>query len=164
MINYKKIPNWDNYLAYEDGRIFSLNRNKFIKAWPNKNNSYLQVMLRDRDKFKLCYVHRIIFEAFNGEIKGQITHIDGNKNNNAANNLKIRTNFNVAKPKKKLKFYQRFDVSGELMNVYNEETLAAANFKRNSVVAASNNNYVNGGRKTNIYKNSIWRVVSYENK
>lgn len=31
-----------------------------------------------------------------------------------------------------------------------------------SVIAASNNNYVNGGRKTNIYKNSIWKVVRYE--
>lgn len=164
MIKSVVIPNWENYLAYEDGRIFSLNRNKFIKAWPNKNNGYPQVMLRDKNKFKLCYVHRIIFECFNGEIEGQITHIDGNRNNNAANNLKIRTNFNVAKPRKVRKYYQRFDLSGELLNVYNEETLAAANYKRCSVVAAANNNYVNGGKKTNIYKNSTWRVVKYEDK
>lgn len=165
MIKSRVIPNWENYLAYDDGRIFSLNRRKFVKVWPNKNNGYLQVMLRNRNKYKLCYVHRIIYECFNGEINGQITHIDKDKSNNRAENLKIRTNFNVSRPQKKItRYYQRYDVTGELMNVYNEETLKAANYKKCSVIAASNNNYVNGGKKTNIYKNSIWRVVSYETK
>lgn len=165
MINYREIPNWGNYLAYEDGRIFSLSRNKFIKVWPNKNNGYAQVMLRDKDRYQLCYVHRLIYECFNGDINGQITHIDNDKLNNAANNLKIRTNFNVAVPRKKVqRFFQRYDLDGELVNTYNEETLAQAGYKKCSVVAAANSNYVNGGKKTNLYKNSMWRVVKYEDK
>lgn len=163
VIKLVKVPNWGNYLACEDGRIYSAARKRFIKTWPNKNNGYLQVMLRDKDNYKLYYVHRIIYECFNGEIKGQITHIDGDKTNNAATNLKIRTNFIPSrKMKKATRFFQRYDLNGELVNVYNEETLKEANYKMYSVIAASNNNYVNGGRKTNVYKNSIWKVVRYE--
>ena len=82
----------------------------------------------------------------------------------ALKHLSFSNNVDMGSTKCRVQYYQRFDLSGELLNVYNEETLAAANYKRCSVVAASNNNYVNGGRKTNIYKNSTWRVVKYEDK
>lgn len=165
LIKSAEIPNWENYLAYSDGRVFSKTRNKFVKAFVNKNNGYYQVMLRCKDKYKLYYVHRLIYECFNGKVEGQITHNDGNKLNNSLDNLKIRTNFTPSRKMKKVtRFFQRYDLDGELQNVYNEETLEQANYKMYSVIAASNNNYVNGGRKTNVYKNSIWKVKKYETK
>ena len=161
-IKTAKISGFDNYIAYSNGQIYSLSRNKFLKAFPNKNNKYLQVTLQKDGKHKLLYVHRLIYESFTGPIENGkfITHKDGDLSNNDISNLCIRpVNYARKKPEKMRFIFKRYNLDGELEGIYNLETLAMANYKKYSVVAASNSNYVNGGKKTNIYKNSTWKVV-----
>ena len=55
------------YEVYEDGRIWSYKRNKFLKPQIN-NSGYQQVMLSDNEgKRKLYLVHRVVYEAVTGE-------------------------------------------------------------------------------------------------
>lgn len=162
VIKQAQVKGYENYIAFSDGRVYSKTRNKFIKAFPNKNTGYHQIMLVNHSTYKLHYLHRVIYEAFNGELeKGlKITHIDGDISNNNLSNLQIRKQNYPRKPsQKKIYYFKRYNMEGELMNVYNTETLELAGYKRYSVIAASKGNYKNAGIKTNIYKNSLWKVI-----
>ena len=83
MIEYK-----DNYIVYEDGRVWSKQRNKFMKSQIAKNG-YVVITLNKIPN----YLHRIIAECFipNPENKRTVNHIDGNKLNNAIDNLEWMT-------------------------------------------------------------------------
>ena len=78
----------------ETGEIISLKRKneKSLKQIIS-NNGYYRVSLSWNSKYKYYYVHRLIWEAFNGPIpKGlQINHKDENKLNNCLNNLEVVT-------------------------------------------------------------------------
>ena len=78
----------DNYIVYKDGRIWSKQRNKFMKIQITKNG-YCQLHI---NKVPL-YLHRILAECFipNPENKRTINHKDGNKQNNNLNNLEWMT-------------------------------------------------------------------------
>lgn len=56
---------------------------------PQINNGYLRVSLRDGAKRKFYYVHQLVAVAFLGNPDGKpcVNHIDGNKLNNAVENL-----------------------------------------------------------------------------
>lgn len=56
-------------------------------------NGYIQVRVSHKGKIYHCYLHRIIWIYYNGDIpKGlQINHIDGDKSNNTLNNLRLAT-------------------------------------------------------------------------
>ena len=89
-MSFKKIENFDNYLIYEDGRIFSLNVNRFIK--PTYQNGYLRIGLIDNNKKRKTFlIHRLVYEAFNEPIPEgfEIKHIDGNRDNNNLTNLRL---------------------------------------------------------------------------
>ncbi|MCK9474070.1 HNH endonuclease signature motif containing protein [Sulfurimonas sp.] len=79
LIRYKK-----DYVVSDDGQIY-------------KKVNFSQ---NPRDGYDLCYidgkmasVHRIVYEAFVGEIEKtkEINHIDGNKHNNNIENLEMIT-------------------------------------------------------------------------
>ena len=55
----------------------------------NANDEYLRVNLRKSGKPSVWLVHRLVAEAFVPKQKGktEVNHKDGNKHNNAANNL-----------------------------------------------------------------------------
>lgn len=55
----------------------------------NNGHNYKNVMLYNKGKSKMCYVHRLVALAFieNSENKPQINHKDGNKYNNCVDNL-----------------------------------------------------------------------------
>lgn len=92
-IEFKKLDNFDNYFIYEDGRIFSLNRNRFLKQ-SNTKDGYKRIELKDNDKKgKSFFVHRLIYETFKGLIqKGlEIDHINGIRDDNRLNNLRLLT-------------------------------------------------------------------------
>lgn len=78
----------------ETGEIISLKdkNEKSLKQAIN-NSGYCRVNLCWNGKYKTCYVHRLIWEAFNGPIpKGlQINHKDENKLNNCLSNLEMVT-------------------------------------------------------------------------
>ena len=78
----------------ETGEIISLKgiNEKSLKQFIN-NSGYYAVGLSCNSKYKHYYVHRLIWEAFNGPIpKGmQINHKDENKLNNCLSNLEMVT-------------------------------------------------------------------------
>lgn len=99
-----KIKNYDNYDVYEDGRIYSYKRNKFLKP-QTRPNGYQQVKLVDNEgNAKWHLVHRVVWEAFSGEpipSGMQINHIDEKKDNN------IRSNLELVSPKQNINYGSR---------------------------------------------------------
>lgn len=75
------------YYATKDGRILNLNKNIEIKL--KNSGNYLRFQGNYNLEKKYFLVHRVVWEAFNGEIpKGyDIDHIDGNLHNNRLDNL-----------------------------------------------------------------------------
>ena len=62
-----KFRNYNNYEVYEDGRIWSYKRNKWLKPTTN-NCGYQKVALTDNEGNKKYYLlHRVIFESVTGE-------------------------------------------------------------------------------------------------
>lgn len=105
---------WKDILGYEGlyqasnlGRIKSVDRTKIGKSgceviWKgrilhqysnNGNNTYLKVRLSKDGVIKNHYVHRLVWEAFNGKIPElmQVNHIDENCHNNLLSNLNLMT-------------------------------------------------------------------------
>ena len=84
------INNFENrYIAYSDGRIFSLIKNRFLKFSYSNTTEYLTVLLSNKKIKKQKLVHRVIAETFipNPKNKPCVNHIDGNKLNNNIKNL-----------------------------------------------------------------------------
>ena len=77
--------NFEKYEVYEDGRIWSYSRKKFLKPKTEKNG-YQRVCLYDNEgKKKLYLVHRVVYEAVTGNPipKGmQINHRSEDKTDN----------------------------------------------------------------------------------
>ncbi|AXF39926.1 hypothetical protein BMBphi_gp078 [Bacillus phage vB_BthS_BMBphi] len=83
----------NKYVIYEDGRVWSMATNRFLKPSRVKKG-YLTVGLYLNGKETKKYLHRLVAEAFipNKERKPQVNHIDGNKLNNHRSNLEWCTN------------------------------------------------------------------------
>lgn len=87
----------------KDGLVYGIKNDRLVlrslKPFPNKK--YIRVYVWDYEANKNVSkrLHRLVWETFNGEIPEgmQIDHIDGNKENNALNNLRCvdaKTNSN----------------------------------------------------------------------
>ena len=87
-------PKYKYYLASRCGQILSLkwNKKRILKIQNNGNN-YLMFCLCEKNKKRLYYIHRFVFETFKGEIpKGMhIDHCDNDRKNNIIDNLQILT-------------------------------------------------------------------------
>ena len=91
---YKLHPIYDLYAASKDGYIIHI-----IKKVPNKGNKngggYLKFIVRKhgQSKFKNYYVHRFIWECFNGIIPDgkEIDHINNKRDDNQLCNLQLLT-------------------------------------------------------------------------
>lgn len=100
---WKPIKDYDNvYEVSNMGRIRSVTRiiiqkngnlhqrhGKIIKSHANKNNGLQQVMLVIHTHYKMHYVHRLVAVAFvdNPYNLDNVTHINGNDEDNRAENL-----------------------------------------------------------------------------
>jgi hypothetical protein len=75
------------YHISDKGDVFNRNGNMMKPRYTP--NGYMQACLRIDKRYKYIYVHRAVYEAFNGIIPDglEINHIDGNKLNNHVNNL-----------------------------------------------------------------------------
>lgn len=86
---FKRVEGYDNkYLVSSCGRVYSEYTKRFLIAEPN-SSGYLRVNLRKDGKSSHVFVHRLVAIAFLEQIAGkeEVNHIDGDKSNNAVENL-----------------------------------------------------------------------------
>lgn len=77
-----------NYIIYDDGRIYSKTRKKFMTNKIMKDGYVRMELYKDKQP-KMFNVHRVVAEVFipNPENKPYVNHKDGNKQNNHVDNL-----------------------------------------------------------------------------
>jgi len=87
-----EINGYPNYLIYNDGRVYSKNRKRFLK--PVLRNNYLRVGLSNSENRKNFNINRLVAQHYipNPNNKPQVDHIDRNKLNNNVSNLRWVTN------------------------------------------------------------------------
>ena len=95
-INIKYVDNTDNmYAVTRSGAVYSFtNKMRGKRIGSNGPNGYLTAYMKfDDGKQKVEYIHRLVANAFipNPDGKSQIDHIDEDKTNNSADNLKWAT-------------------------------------------------------------------------
>lgn len=135
MEEYRIIPSYPLYKIYSDGRVirkahtsirgFNYAEKELIHT--KERNGYETVKLRDRfGNSKMFYVHRLVFQAFNGEIeKGkEIDHSDGCRDNNCLDNLRILNHSQNCRNEKSL---ERYRIANALdKGKFNREKMMAA--------------------------------------
>jgi hypothetical protein len=85
----KAIPGYPDYLATEDGRVFSVKRNKWLKNSLMKLGYYATTLRDIKNKQNLITLHRIVAITYlnNPENKPCVNHINGIKTDNRIENL-----------------------------------------------------------------------------
>lgn len=109
-----KFRQYDNYEVYEDGRIWSYKKKRFLKPKTNKNG-YQSVLLSDNEgKMKRYYVHRIVWESLTGEPIPdgmQINHRNEIKTDN-----RFFENLELVTPKQNLNYGTRNSRAGKTIS------------------------------------------------
>ena len=84
-----EIEGFDNYLIFEDGGVYSIQSDRFLKHCKN-GDGYLAVHLYKNKKVYTKSIHRLVGQAFipNPDNKPEVDHIDRNKSNNNVENLR----------------------------------------------------------------------------
>jgi len=137
-MNYVKLEEFPNYEIYEDGRIIRTEKlsktDKALKRrelFPTKaKNGYRTVRLYNKDGvMKQFYLHRLIWEAFNGVIpKGlEVCHEDCNRENNMLSNLRLLTHIQNCRNPQSIKHYRT--ANQFIKGKYNKERLLKAQTK-----------------------------------
>ena|SRR6056297_1976428 len=83
------------YYVYEDGSVYSLRKERFLKPQLNSCGYVLYHLTQDKPykgkKTKIFSAHRLVLISFEGystdKKKKEVNHIDGNKLNNHLSNL-----------------------------------------------------------------------------
>lgn len=88
----KDIPNFPNYSATLDGRIWSKTSNKFLKVFYN-DRGYCHIFLFNNGKRKHYRLNRAVYAAFCGEIPNgyEIHHKNEVRDDNRLENLELVT-------------------------------------------------------------------------
>lgn len=89
-----KFRDFEKYEVYEDGKIWSYRKNKFLKPQTNNKGYQLVGLVDNEGKKKMYLVHRVVWEAVTGAPipKGyEINHISEVKTSNMISNLELLT-------------------------------------------------------------------------
>lgn len=91
-VSVKPVPGYEDYMVYEDGAIFSIKTDRFLKPSITRDG-YLTVCLSRNGEQKTFYVHKLVAQAFvpNPRNISTVNHKDYNKKNNNASNLRWAT-------------------------------------------------------------------------
>ena len=125
------------------------------------------IEINNKNQRKLKYLHRLVANAFllpNDEIT-TVIHKDGDKANNKASNLeygKPNTKHKTEVDRKRFKYLIKQKLLNDaIIAVYNGfDELIKSGYKKVSIIAASNCNYINGKKgRVDIYKGYKWDVI-----
>ena len=92
-MDWRIIKQNDRYSINEYGEVKNNATGTIKRPFLNRSNGYLYVDLWKNNKSTKCAVHRLVAEAFvpNPGNKPTVDHIDGNRTNNAIENLRWAT-------------------------------------------------------------------------
>ena len=87
-----EIEGYENYLIYEDGKVWSKNVKRYLSACDD-GNGYLQVTLCKDGNRKLYNIHRLVALNYipNPDNKPEVDHWNGKRNDNRVENLRWAT-------------------------------------------------------------------------
>jgi len=93
-MNLVPIKNYEELYSFDlnSNQVYSHKSNKYISIFTT-TSGYFQTRFKANNIEKKKYLHRLIYEAYKGEIPTGlcIDHIDGNKQNNNIDNLRLAT-------------------------------------------------------------------------
>jgi DNA-binding XRE family transcriptional regulator len=80
------------YQISQNGKVFSIKRNKFLKPFIN-TSEYYQIELRKGGKRKKFYIHRLMLMTYFSDFnyKKEVNHKNGIKTDNRLDNLELVT-------------------------------------------------------------------------
>ncbi len=94
-MNLVSIKDYEELYSFDlnNNLVYSHFSNKYLKPILNKINGYYQINFNKNGKSQTIRLHRLIYEYNIGEIPTRycIDHIDGNRQNNHIDNLRLAT-------------------------------------------------------------------------
>lgn len=176
---WKDVKGYEGYYQVSNlGRVRSLPRNKGKRVYGGKilkqvdrGNGYLCISLsKNNQKSPLISVHQLVAQAFidNPNNLPQVNHIDGNKQNNRADNLEwsnasmqaihafslgLRKQTKGADDPKSKTVYQ-YTLGGELVNVWGSGMEAERNGYCSSSISSCCRGY-----KVKTHKGYVWSFI-----
>ena len=89
MALWRKVVDNNTYSVSDDGQVRNDQTGRILKPCLN-SCGYHYVQLTKNKKVSIALIHRLVCKAFNENEEGklQVDHIDGNKTNNIASNLR----------------------------------------------------------------------------
>ena len=144
---FRRIDGYDNYHVSNKGNVKDNKTNNIMKQSTHQDG-YKQLNLKNNEKWKKFYIHRLVAKAFleNPDEKPKVDHIDNNPSNNNAKNLRWATSnengFNQGKRinntsgfkgvsfnKKANKYEARININGKTKYLKHYETPEEASEK-----------------------------------
>jgi hypothetical protein len=159
--NFGRFRSLDRLIIGSDGRKRNF-KGQIIKPMLT-NSGYFQVRMKQNEKTRHEYVHRLVAEAFcsNPYNLSEVNHKDENRLNNIYTNLEwISHNDNLNYGSRSIKFaisrgkrVAQYDLKGNLIKTWNSTREAGRNgFYQTSVAKCAR-----GKQKT--YKGFIWKYI-----